>query len=96
MLKRIDNMFSLLINSTKAVLMGLWIFALLGLLSLSPLPIEYQFYLLALAGIVLLVHLLEFFTMKTKVKSKSNIDISFVQTMLWGFGHWLPLLRNKY
>ncbi|KGJ90809.1 DUF1145 domain-containing protein [Colwellia psychrerythraea] len=89
-------MFNLIIHSTKALLAGLWILAILGLISISPLPTEYQFYLLVLAGIVLLVHLLEFVAMKGKVKNKSNIEISFVQTMLWGFGHWLPLLKNKY
>ena len=89
-------MFNFIIVSTKALLIGLWILAITGLLSLSPLPGEYQLYALVLAGVVLLVHLLEFFAMKAKVKSKSNIEISFVQTMLWGFGHWLPLLRNKY
>ncbi|TWX67954.1 DUF1145 domain-containing protein [Colwellia demingiae] len=88
-------MFNFIIHSTKALLAGLWIMAILGLVSISPLPSEYQLYLLALAGIVLLVHLIEFFAMKTKVKSKSNIEISFVQTMLWGFGHWLPLLKSK-
>lgn len=76
-------------------MIGLWVFALLGLLSLSPLSFEYQPYVLALAGVVLLVHLLEFFAMKTKVKSKSTIDMSFVQTMLWGFSYWLPLLKKN-
>ena len=89
-------MLNLIIHCTKALLAGLWILAILGFISLSPLPEEYQFYLLVLAGIVFLVHLLEYFAMKGKVKTKRNIDISFVQTMLWGFGHWLPLLKNKY
>jgi uncharacterized protein YhhL (DUF1145 family) len=88
-------MFNFIIHSTKALLAGLWILAILGFISISPLPAEYQFYLLVLAGIVLLVHLLEYIAMKAKVKSKSNTEISFVQTMLWGFGHWLPLLKNK-
>jgi len=88
-------MLNLIIHSTKALLAGLWILAILGLISISPLPAEYQSYLFPLAGIVLLVHLVEFFAMKAKVKTKSNTDISFVQTMLWGFSHWLPLLKNN-
>ncbi len=88
-------MFNLIIHSTKALLAGLWLLAILGLVSITPLPAEYQSYLLPLAGIVLFVHLLEYVAMKAKVKSKSNTEISFVQTMLWGFGHWLPLLKNK-
>lgn len=88
-------MFNFIIHSTKALLAGLWILAILGFISVSPLPEEYQFYLLILAGIVLLVHLLEYFAIKAKVKTKSNADISFVQTMLWGLCHWLPLLNKS-
>ncbi|AAZ24940.1 MULTISPECIES: DUF1145 domain-containing protein [Colwellia] len=88
-------MFNFIIHSTKALLTGLWILAILGLASINPLPVEYQLYLLPLAGIVLLAHLLEYFAMKAKVKTKSNTEISFVQTMLWGFGHWLPLLNKS-
>jgi len=79
----------------KISLVGLWGLAFLGLLSMSPLPTEYQFYVLALAGVVLLAHFLEYFVMKGKVMAKVSIKISFIQTMLWGFGHWLPLLKNK-
>ena len=85
-------MFNFTIHSTKALLTGLWIMAILGIASISPLSEEYQLYPLALAGVVLLIHLLEFFVIKTKVKN--NIEISFVQTLLWGFGHWLPLFKK--
>ena len=88
-------MFNFIIHSTKALLAGLWILAILGMISISPLPAEYQWYLLVLAGVVLVVHLLEYFALKAKVKHKSNTDISFTQTMLWGFGHWLPLLNKS-
>ena len=75
-------MLNLIIYSTKAALIGLWVFTLLGLLSISPIPAEYQFNVLALAGVVLLVHFIEYLLMKTKVKNKAQIDMSFVQTML--------------
>ena len=87
-------MLNLIILALKALLVGLWGLALLGLLSLSPLPAQYQFYLLVLAGGVLLVHLLEYFAMKAKVMTKAKIEMSFIQTMLWGFGYWLPLLKK--
>jgi len=87
-------MLNLIILALKASLVGLWGLALLGLLSLSPLPAEYQFYVLALAGVVLLAHLLEFFAMKAKVMTKTKTEMSFIQTMLWGFGYWLPLLKK--
>jgi uncharacterized protein YhhL (DUF1145 family) len=88
-------MFNFAIHSTKALLAGLWVMAILGLISISPVPTEYQFYVLALAGTVLLVHLIEFFAMKAILRNKSNKEMSFVQTMLWGFGYWLPLLKNR-
>ena len=88
-------MLNLVIPVLKASLVGLWGLALLGLLSVSPLPEKYQFYVLVLAGVVLLAHFLEYFAMKAKLKSKSNTEMSFVQTMLWGFGYWLPIFKNK-
>ncbi|PKI16607.1 DUF1145 domain-containing protein [Colwellia sp. 12G3] len=88
-------MFNFIIYSTKFLLVGLWILAISGLLSLSPLPAEYQFYMLALAGAVLLVHFIEFLAMKNKIKNHSSKEMSFIQTMLWGFGYWLPLLKNS-
>ncbi|MCW8864685.1 MAG: DUF1145 domain-containing protein [Colwellia sp.] len=88
-------MFNLIIYSTKVLLVGLWLMVILGLVSLSPLPAQYQFYALALASVVLLVHLVEYFVMKAKVLSKTKTQMSFIQTMLWGFGYWLPLINTK-
>jgi uncharacterized protein YhhL (DUF1145 family) len=62
---------------------------------LSPLPTEVQFYVSLLACITLLVHFVEFFAMKTKFKSQSGLAMNFGQTMLWGFGYWLPILKNS-
>ncbi|MBA6415827.1 DUF1145 domain-containing protein [Colwellia sp. 6M3] len=88
-------MFNVVVFSLKALLTGLWIFAILGLLSLSPLPTEVQFYVSLLACITLLVHFVEFFAMKTKFKSQSGLAMNFGQTMLWGFGYWLPILNSS-
>jgi len=87
-------MLNVVIYSLKALLTGLWIFAILGLLSLSPLPTEVQFYVSLLACVALLVHFIEFFSMKTKFKSQSGLEMNFLQTMLWGFGYWLPILKH--
>ncbi|WP_191321721.1 DUF1145 domain-containing protein [Colwellia sp. C1TZA3] len=86
-------MLNIVIYSLKALLTGLWVLAILGLLSLSPLAAEYQFYALVLAGVALLVHFIEFFAMKAKFKKQSGLAMNFVQTMLWGFGYWLPILQ---
>jgi len=88
-------MLSSIITVLKISLVGLWGLALLGLLSMSPLPEQYQPYILPLVGIVLVAHLVEYFAMKAKVMAKTKIQMSFTQTMLWGFGYWLPLLNNK-
>ncbi|ASP48453.1 DUF1145 domain-containing protein [Cognaticolwellia beringensis] len=87
-------MLKLVIYSLKALLTGLWSFAILGLLSLSPLPTEVQLYVSLLACVVLLVHYIEFFAMKNKFKNQSGLAMNFLQTMLWGFGYWLPILKH--
>jgi len=88
-------MLNVMITSIKVLLIGLWGVAVLGMFSMSPLPIEYQFYVLPLVGIVLFAHLAEYFALKAKVVAKTKTEMSFIQTMLWGFGYWLPLFNNK-
>ncbi|MFT6195008.1 MAG: hypothetical protein ACJASU_001916 [Cognaticolwellia sp.] len=88
-------MLNVVIYSLKVVLTGLWIFAILGLLSLSPVSAAVQFYVSLLACIALLVHFIEFFTIKTKFKNQSGLAMNFGQTMLWGFGYWLPILNSS-
>jgi uncharacterized protein YhhL (DUF1145 family) len=88
-------MLSLITLALKVSLIGLWGAALLGFTSMSPLPEQYHLYVLALTGVVLLAHFIEYFAMKGKVLSKAKIEMSFTQTMLWGFGYWLPLLNSK-
>jgi len=89
-------MFDLLINGTRAILVVLWSLSVLVILSLASLPTALLSYVLPLAGIVLLVHLFEYFAMKTKVSAKTKIEMSLIQTMLWGFVYWLPLLKEKH
>jgi len=88
-------MLKIVIYSLKVLLTGLWIFAILGLLSLSPLQAEVQLYVSLLACVVLLVHFIEFFAMKNKFKNQSGLAMNFLQTMLWGFGYWLPILKHE-
>jgi uncharacterized protein YhhL (DUF1145 family) len=87
-------MLNIVIYSLKALLTGLWVLAILALLSLSPFAADYQFYILVLAAVALLVHLIEFFAIKAKFKKQSGLSMNFVQTMLWGFGYWLPILKQ--
>jgi len=63
-----NSIVNLIIKGTKALVIGLWVLAILGLLSLSlsvsPIITQIQFYILALAGIVLLAHFVEYWVMK--------------------------------
>jgi uncharacterized protein YhhL (DUF1145 family) len=88
-------MLNVVIYSLKVLLTSVWVLAILALLSLSPLPADYQFYAVTLAGVALLVHFIEFFAMKAKFKKQSGLAMNFVQTMLWGFGYWLPILKQS-
>ncbi|MBA6327056.1 DUF1145 domain-containing protein [Colwellia sp. MB02u-6] len=86
-------MLNFVIYSLKALLTGLWALAIIAVLSLSPLPTDYQFYALTSAGVALLVHFIKFFTTKAKFKKQRGLAMNFVQTMLWGFGYWLPTFK---
>jgi hypothetical protein len=46
-------------------------------------------------GVALLVHFIEFFTMKAKFKKQSGLAMNFLQNMLWDFGYWLPILKRS-
>jgi uncharacterized protein YhhL (DUF1145 family) len=89
------QMLNVVIYSLKALLTALWVLVTLGLLSLSPLPADYQFYAFTLVGVALLVHFIEFFTMKAKFKKQSGLAMNFLQNMLWDFGYWLPILKRS-
>ena len=44
-------------------------------------------------GIILIVvHLLEYLVLKTVVKT---LEISFVQTMIFGYGYWLTMVMER-
>ena len=97
-----NSIVNSIITGTKALVIGLWALTILGLLSLSlslsPLITQIQFYVLVLAGIVLLAHFVEYCVMKERMMTKTTIKMSFIQTMMWGYVYWLPILidsKNK-
>ena len=83
-----------MVMGVKILLVGLWGVAILILFSISPIPKDYQNYVLILTGIVLMVHFIEFVAIKGKLKRNNDIEMNFLQTMLWGFGYWLPILKK--
>jgi len=94
----INAIVNFIIKGTKASVIGLWVLVILQLLSLSPLSEQFQFYVFALAGTVLLTHFIEYWVMKERIILKEKIKMSFIQTMMWGYVYWLPILidsKNK-
>lgn len=88
-------MVNMMVRSIKILLTILYGISFLSLFSLPPIIIDYQAYVLAFVFVVLIVHIIEFFVMKTKVENIINNKMSFLKTMLWGFGYWLPLVINN-
>jgi len=77
------------LSGLKISLTVVWAVFALSLLNVLPQP--YNTIALYFGAGLLLIHLLEYVALHFAFKK----EISFVQTMLWGFGHWLPLLQRK-
>ncbi|RXJ71736.1 hypothetical protein CS022_20015 [Veronia nyctiphanis] len=82
-------MLQLAFQGMKLGLIAFWAVFILSIFSFLPegwnIPVT-------LIGIALLViHFLE----HVAVKYNSNKETSFVQTMIFGFLHWLPILRRQ-
>ena len=85
-------MFKLVIYLTKAGLLVLWAICILGLLAIFPEP--YARIVLMIGAVVLLVHFVEYLLVRSKVAEKLDGNTGFIGTMVFGFGHWLPILRS--
>ncbi len=85
-------MLDLIVKVTRIGVIVFWIALVLSLISVIPRP--YSSYVIWIGACVLLVHLLEYFYVKAKFAGKDGVDISFVQTMLFGFTYWLPFFVN--
>ena len=82
------------IKILKASLTVLWTLTIAGLLDISPLPQLIQFYLFIIATGVLLIHLIEYYYLRVKFERETTTTMNFIQTMLWGFGYWLPIRKR--
>jgi len=76
------------VKVTRIGVIVFWIALVLSLISVIPRP--YSSYVIWIGAWVLLIHLLEYFYVKAKFAGKVGVEISFVQTMLFGFTYWLP------
>ncbi len=85
-------MLNMIIVITKVALLALWLACLLSLFSV--LPEQFGRPILWAGGFILLLHLVEYFAVRAKVAERQNGDTGFIGTMVFGFGYWLPVLKD--
>jgi uncharacterized protein YhhL (DUF1145 family) len=85
-------MLDYLVKVTRIAVIVFWFALFLSLISVIPNP--YGAYIIWLAGLVLLIHLLEYLSVRSRFTGPVNGKFSFLKTMLFGFTHWLPLLKH--
>jgi uncharacterized protein YhhL (DUF1145 family) len=85
-------MLNMVIGVTKIALLMFWLACILSLVSVIPEP--YGRTILWIGGVLLLVHLVEYLFDKSRVAERSGGDTGFIQTMTFGFAHWLPVLKR--
>ncbi len=78
---------------TKAVLAIFWIAWVLSLFSLVPDPYGQPVIWVGVA--LLVVHFLEFLLVRSKMAELQGGKTGFIETMVFGFGYWLPVLKGK-
>jgi len=85
-------MLDLIVKGTRIAVVMFWVAMALSLVSVIPGP--YGPPIIWIGGLVLLIHLAQYLFVKSIFAGRYSEDFSFVQTMLFGFTHWLPLLIN--
>ena len=83
---------NVIIAGTKALLLALWLACLLSLTFVIPASFGQP--ILWTGAAILLVHLLEYLVVRSKVAERQNGKTGFFGTMVYGFGYWLPILRQ--
>jgi uncharacterized protein YhhL (DUF1145 family) len=79
-----------LIQAMKVSLSVFWIVFILSIAQL--ISTSYFDEIVLVAIFLILAHIAEFVAIPMTLLKGKPIKINFVQTMLFGFGHWLPLL----
>ncbi len=82
-----------LVKVTRIAVGAFWFALFLSLISVIPNP--YGRYIVWIAGLVLLIHLLEYYLVRPRLAGPGAGKFSFFKTMLFGFTHWLPLLKHS-
>jgi len=76
---------------TKITLSIIWIGFTFSFFSVFPEP--YNSYLLSFGIFMAMVHLLEYLAVKIRFGHLKAIN--FFQTLIFGFAHWIPIIKNQ-
>lgn len=79
---------------TKAILLAFYV--LVPVSFLTPILAEHKQYLLIALIVILVAHVGEYIAMKSKmINAAPARNDHFLQTLLFGYAHWLPYLQKK-
>jgi uncharacterized protein YhhL (DUF1145 family) len=79
-------------NIGKVVVAVFWIVWLLSLASIVP--STYGTTIIWIGALILAAHLFEYFLIKYRFAGQGGGKIDFLQTILFGMAHWLPLIKR--
>ena len=85
-------MLHLLIKLTRVGVVIFWVAAVLSLAGVIPAPTGTV--IAWAAAVVLLIHLVEYVLVKPRIAKLEGKEISFVRTLVFGFTHWLPVVKG--
>ena len=74
------------------VVAAFWIVWVLSLVAVIPSP--YRATIIWIGALILMAHLFAYFLIKVKFAGQGGGRINFLQTMLFGMAHWLPLIKR--
>lgn len=75
---------------------GLVLFWSASILSLTPvMPDPWARLILWLAGLALAAHVVEYLFVRSRVAERNDGNSGFAQTMIFGLGYWLPILKRR-
>jgi uncharacterized protein YhhL (DUF1145 family) len=81
-----------ILNIGKVVVAVFWIVWALSLTSMVP--DTYGTTIIWIGALILVAHLFEYFLIRSRFAGQGGGRIDFVQTIVFGMAHWLPLIRR--
>lgn len=93
MIKGNDRMLELFVKVIRVAVIFFWLAFVLSLASIVPGPAASI--IIWLGAFVLVMHLAEYLYARHILTTMDRDKVSFVRTMLFGFTHLMPLLRER-